>query len=152
MNKVILVLIGGFFLFTACKKDRLTDDLDQFEGRYTWEYSTYSEEWWSNDLTYYDAEDADYIAEIEFNNEGRIFFYIDGEEVHSTRYKITNIDRSHGDGKIGITIDPAVEDVKEMDMNNEMDLSIHGDTLFSDDFPGSSYDESLYGSHYFVRN
>lgn len=137
-------------ILTACEKDLLIDHLEIFKGRYTWEYSIYREHWWSSDTKYRNADNFDYKAEIEFDSNSKVRFYIDGEEIHATRFAIESEEVL--DNSIYLRIDPAIENVKGLDLNNHLDLTLYNDTLVVDDFPGESYDKSAFGSHYFIRN
>jgi hypothetical protein len=140
------------FILNSCDKDKLTGDLDAFEGRYTWEYSRYSENWWSSSLTTRQASDFNYTAEVEFNEKGKVIFYIDGKEIHKTGYKILEQNDVGIEGQTNLRIDPNIENTKELDLNDYIDLTLREDTLTMNDFPGESYDEDLGGTHFFIRN
>jgi hypothetical protein len=146
---VILFLLV-MFMTNSCKKDKLTGDLDAFEGRYTWTHSIYKEEWWQSFNTTVNASGKDYTAEIEFTNTGKIIFYINGEEIHKTGYSIESQD-AIGDW-IHLEVDPFKEDTKELDLNDKVQFSISGDTLNVSTFPGNGYDASFGGGNYFLRN
>lgn len=136
----------------SCEKDKLTGDLDAFEGRYTWEYARYSENWWSSSLTTRQASDFNYTAEVEFNEKGKVIFYIDGKEIHKTGYKILEQNDVGIEGQTNLRIDPNIENTKELDLNDYIDLTLREDTLTMNDFPGESYDKDLSGTHFFIRN
>jgi hypothetical protein len=139
-------------MLLSCQKDRLTGELDAFEGRYTWTHSRYRPSIWSTNFTTTPASNFDYTAEVEFTDQGKIVFYIDGEAIHKTRYKILEQEDVELEGVLSLRIDPAIEDTKEIKLNNFIDFTLVEDTLTIDDFPGASYDEQAEGTHYFVRN
>jgi len=136
----------------SCKKDKLVGDLDLFKGRYTWEYSVQKEYWYSLSTITIPAANSNYTAEIEFNSKGKIIFYIDGQQIHKTGYSIEQQETTNNGNTISLKLNPRIEDSKEIDLNNFIDITITNDTLTVDDFPGESYDENLGGIHYFLRN
>ncbi len=149
---LFLLAILDLFLITSCKKDKLLNELEVFKGKYTWQYTMYREHWWSTTTLTRPASNSNYTAEIEFNNEGRIIFYINGQEIHKTGYSIENQETSNNGKTIWIKVDPIKENSKNLDLNDDVDFTITNDTLTVDNFPGTSYDEELFGTHYFTRN
>lgn len=148
-SKFTLVFLSVLVLL-ACKKDKLTNDLDAYEGRFTWEYTLFKENWWDSDFTKRNASQFDYVAEIEFNNEGKLFLYIDGEEVHKTGFSVESNETL--DGTISLKIKPAKKNSKDIDLPKYLELTLKNDTLSMGDFPAKSYDQSFSGTHYFLRN
>lgn len=149
LSDFTLMLLSVFVLL-ACKKDKLTNDLDAYEGRFTWEYTLFKENWWDSDFTKRNASQFDYVAEIEFNNEGKLFLYIDGEEVHKTGFSVESNETL--DGTISLKIKPAKKNSKDIDLPKYLELTLKNDTLSMGDFPAKSYDQSFSGTHYFLRN
>jgi hypothetical protein len=141
----------GSAMFFGCEKDKLNDELAVFEGRYTWEYSRYKENWWSSTYKTRLASTYDYTAEVEFDNEGSLIFYINGKEIHCTRYKIEK-QEILSDSSISLELDPSKENSKKLDLNDVVRFNLKNDTLMVNDFPGASYDDNVPGSHYFIRN
>ena len=151
-SAVLLCVFLVSLTFFACKKDKLIDDLEVFKGRYTWSYTYYFENWWDSSYKIFQASNADYKAEIEFNDQGKIIFYIDGVEIHKTGFSIENQELIGNGQIISLSVDPFHENSKNLDLNDKIGFSISGDTLNVDDFPGESYDRDFGGSHYFIRN
>ena len=146
----VVLLLLVMFVTNSCKKDKLVDELDVFEGRYTWTHSEYKQEWWQSYLTTVNASSKSYTAEIEFTNTGKILFYINGEEIHKTGYSIESQETVND--WIHLTVNPFNEDSKDLDLNDEVSFSISADTLNVGTFPGSGYDNSFGGGNYFIRN
>lgn len=146
----VLILASVLFLTNSCKKDKLTGDLDAFEGRYTWTHSWYKQEWWHSYQTFLGASSKNYTAEIEITNTGKIYFYIDGERIHKTGYSIESQEEI-GDWTY-LTVNPFNENSKQLDLKDELHLSISADTLGVSHFPGNGYDNSFGGGNYFLRN
>lgn len=144
------LMLLSVFVLVACKKDKLTDDLDAYEGRFKWEYTLFKENWWDTDLTKLNASKSDYTAEVEFNNEGKLFFYIDDEEIHKTRFSVESNETL--DATISLKIKLAKKNSKEIKLPQNLEFTLRNDTLSVGDFPSKSYDESFEGTHYFLRN
>lgn len=156
MRTTACLAVGLCFVLSvlsSCNRDKLTGDLDAFEGKYEWVYWEYRANWYSSARSIKLAEDFDYTAAIEFNGKGKVIFYIDNEEVHRTGYRIKD-QNTYEDGRvIELLIDPRIEDTQEIDLNNNIRFSLEADTLTCDDFPSESYDqETGKGVHFFVRS
>lgn len=146
----LMFILSLLFVSSSCKKDKLTGELDAFEGKYTWTHSWYKQEWWHSNNTYLDATSKNYTAEIEITNTGKILFYINGEQIHKTGYSIESQETI--DGWLYLTVKPSKKNSKQIDLNNELHFSISADTLSVSKFPGSAYDNSYSGGNYFLRN
>ena len=149
------LLIGTLFfsvLFFSCKKDNLVNELEVYKGRYTWDFTVKKDNWWSNSTTTKPATNWNYTAEVEFTNEGKLLFFINGEEIHKTGYTIVEQNVYNNGTTVSLVIDPHKEDSKKLDLNNEVSFTLTNDTLSIDDYPGNSYDEYNSGTHYFIRN
>lgn len=145
-----LLIVSLLLLLSSCRKDKLSGELDLFKGKYTWKYTEYSEYWWSSDLLIRDASVSEYTAEIEFDDRGKVIFYIDGQKVHKTGY---SVERQETIGNtVSLRIQPFKENSKHLDLNDFMDFTVTNDTLTVDDFPSESYDDSFVGTHFFIRN
>ncbi|MDC1221443.1 hypothetical protein N8Z47_02100 [Salibacteraceae bacterium] len=59
---LLILLIGS----SSCNKDKLVDELDQFEGTYEWEYTLSRKYWWSTASTISYPADRNYTAAIKF--------------------------------------------------------------------------------------
>ncbi len=137
-------------LLTACKKDTLEGELTAFHGRYQMNFYTYTQCFLCTKVYTGYASNLDYTAEIEFSPKGKIIFYIDNEELHKTAFRIVAsdiTDPSH----LQLDIDPIVEDVKGLDLNNQLSFQLINDTLYTVDFPGESYDQDIHGNFRFLR-
>lgn len=150
MKKYTVFAILLCFLSSSCEKDKLTGELDEFEGKYSWSYSKYKEELWTAFRTR-TPDSEGYTAQVEMTDRGKIIFYINDEEIHKTGFSIVNQEITNNGQSISLEINPVVENTKEIDLNNTLGLTLTGDTLYVDDFPGESYDSSNYGQHYFLR-
>lgn len=151
-RSIFLSYFIGLLILVGCQKDKLKDELEPFKGRYTWVEYRYKQNWWDSGLTSRPASNYDFKAEIEFDNKGKIKFYIDGKEIHKTGYSIVDQSVMDGDQTILLTVNPRIEDSEDLDLNNTIDFWLKGDTLTCDDFPGESYDDKLGGEHLFQRN
>ncbi len=147
----IIILLISVMSF-SCEKDNLVDELEVFKGKYTWNYTKYRKNWWSNTYITKPATKWDYTAEVEFNTKGQLVFFINGKEIHKTGFKVIEKYISNEGATISMEIDPSKEDSKELDLNNKVGFVLTNDTLSIDDFPGNSYDENNGGTHYFIRN
>lgn len=146
----VILFLFVLLVTNSCNKDKLTGDLEAFEGRYTWTHSLYKAEWWHSYNSIMLPADKGHTAEVEFTNTGKIIFYIDGEEIHKTGYSIESQDELSG--VLTLTISTFKGSSKELDLNNNVRFTLSGDTLTVNDFPGGGYDESYAGDNYFSRN
>lgn len=136
---------------TSCTKDKLEGELEIYKGRYTWNHSWYKKNVLSSSLTFRDASQSNYSAEIEFDDKGKVIFYINGEEKLKTSYSIKKQETINGN-TVTLEINPRKEDTRDLDFNDKISFSMTNDTLSNSQFPGNSYDQSLAGTHYFLRN
>ena len=144
-----------FFLLTlsltSCNKDKLIDDLASFKGRYTWQYTQFKEHWYDSEFTTRDADQSDYTAEILFNDEGKLFFYINNKEIHKTGFSVENTETIGS--TVSLKIKPAKKNSKNLKLEKYIELTLTDDTLLSiGTFPSKSYDDSFFGTHYFFKN
>lgn len=143
---IVTATINGF------QKDKLNDELEPYKGKYSWIEYRFRQNWWDSGLTSRPASNYDFKAEIEFDNKGKIKFFIDGEEIHKTGYSIVEHYVMDDGQTIFLSVKPRIEDTKEIDLNNTMEFWLRNDSLVVDDFPGESYDGNLRGEHLFQRN
>lgn len=146
-----LLVISLMSTSVSCKKDKLTDDLAVFKGRYSWSYTVFHENWWSTTTTTRAASNSSYTAEVEFTSKGKVIFYIDGEPIHKTGYSIESTEVSEDGETTWLTIRPFIENSKDLDLNDNVSFGIRNDTLSINDFPGESYDATIAGTDYFIR-
>jgi len=152
-NKGLLIhLIVISLTFYACQKDKLIDELEVFKGKYSWTHSVYKQNWWNTGFKTKYASNSEYTAEIEFNDEGKILFYINGEMIHKTGFSIETKELSNAGKTIYLAVDPYKEDSEALDMNDIIDFNLTADTLIVNDFPGAGYDNLFSGGNYFIRN
>lgn len=137
-------------LSSGCKKDTLEGELMAFHGRYQMEFYTYTQCFLCTKVYTGYASNLDYSSAIEFTPEGKVIFYIDNEELHKTAFKIVASDITDP-SRLLLDIDPIVEDVKGLDLNNEISFQLINDTLHTVDFPGESYDKDIHGNFRFLR-
>lgn len=147
-----LLVIGVVCTTVSCKKDKLTDDLAVFKGRYSWSYTVFKEDWWSANTTTRPASNSTYTAEVEFTSKGKIIFFIDGVPIHKTGYSIESTEVSEDGETTWLTVRPFVEKSKDLDLNDNVSFGVRNDTLSINDFPGESYDATIAGTDYFIRN
>ncbi len=148
-----LSLAAVVLSLNSCESDKLENGFENFYGSYTWEHTYYSKNWWDSRLYFRSADEANYSANIEISEDGFIYYYIDQQEVHKTRFKVLNQDYDAPSDTYWLELDPSKEDSKNMDLNNSMSFTLIGnDTLTSIDFPGEAYDESNHGNHFFIRD
>jgi len=146
----MLLSLPAFII--SCKKDKLTGIYDRFEGKYEWAYSYY---------TFRDcslcplkshtdfASQANYTAQIEFDNTTHITFFINNEVLVKKKFKIKD---QYQDGNT-LFMDLKVDVNKDvLDIDDKIEVySISEDTIYILGFPGSGYDNNFQGSNYFVR-
>ncbi len=137
----------------SCNKDRLTGNLDQFEGTYTWSHSVFKADWWSSETTRVNAENRGYTASIKLDNKSKIYFYANSEEIHKSKFRIAE-QNEEDDGTLNLVIEMFKEDNKseDLDFNDQLSLRLQNDTLDVGDFPGNVYDSTISGNNYFIRN
>ncbi len=149
--KTLFTYVIILIVSTSCNKDKLTGELEAFKGQYTWSHTTNRLHALTNKTQTRLASSYTYTAELEFNDKGKLFFYINGEEIHKTGFSIEQ-QNVNPDGSISLTIRAFKENSKKLDLNDEVRFALIGnDTLYADDFPGASYDENNTGGHYFIR-
>ncbi|MEZ4722355.1 MAG: hypothetical protein R2813_10830 [Flavobacteriales bacterium] len=153
-NRVLILLTccACEIAVSGCQKDKLKDELESFKGRYTWIEYRFRQNWWDAFLTTRPASNYDFTAEIEFDKKGKLKFYVDGNQIHETRYSIKEQNLLEDGQTVYLSLRPRSEESDEIDLNNTIDFWLKGDTLTCDDFPGESYDDKLGGEHLFQRN
>lgn len=81
------------FLLFSCGGDKLHDEYDILEGKYSWVSTGTSDgSIFSNDDPYITPERTGYTCAIEFSNDGRLLFYQNDEVINDSKYTILEKD------------------------------------------------------------
>ena len=99
MQKIPLLILVTLVVITSCKKDKLEGAYDRIEGKYQWIYSDYTyRDCILCALKYHvdSAKEANYTAQIEFDNTSCVTFYIDNAELTKKKFRISAFNSKHG--------------------------------------------------------
>jgi hypothetical protein len=152
---IVLVLLSVFVLF-GCEKGPLDGRYDAYEGKWKWVYTQSRTRTFDN----YDASirpaSEGYNAYVEFTKGGELVFFIDGDVIATTKYKVTD-QNSWGSNQ---------SDYSEYSLEVDFDVDENGlrlfetrtfgllnDSLYFEGFPFDGYKETdrLTGLGYFHR-
>lgn len=151
--KKLIVFTLITLLFTTCKKEDLNGPYSHLKGKYTWigntvKNCTLCPSYFNSNAT------ADFSAEIEFDESGKVKFYIDNELYLKHKFRISNeesfIDNSNFTIELNIDVPKS-----KLDIDDKLKVTLfEGDTLFIDKFPYNGYKsgQNLILNNIFIRN
>jgi hypothetical protein len=144
------LIIITFVLFVACKKDKLNGDLESYKGKFKW-VGNMGRPCVFCGVAFYDNSNADFSADIEFDNLGKVVFYINDELYLKKNYRVKKQSpNGYGGKEIEIRVDVPKS---KLDINDKLSLNIIGDTLYIDKYPLPGYPgKGSSMGNVFVRN
>ena len=155
MKKTLITLIALLYLplsFVSCEKDKLIGIYDQFEGKFEWTHSTYGYRDYPLGplLSHTDsATEANYTAQIQFDNTGRVTFFINDSILTKKKFIIKDQYEDSGLLYMDLRVDV---NKKVLDIDDRLEVySKSNDTIYLSGFPGDGYDTDFQGTNYFVR-
>ena len=146
----LLLFFSLAFTLLSCKKEKLDGELDALKGQYRWIGYLYSECALCS-IKFADATNADYKANIKFDNSGKVDFIIDDKSYLRKRFRITSKDITD---TYRFSIDIKVDVSKsQLDINDMLTIiMLSKDTIIVNKYPNPGYkSERESRGNYFVR-
>ena len=137
VQKTLLILIALFIL--GCKKDKLDNEFNAFEGKWQWIYTYSRTSIFSDFNTNLRPESTGFEAYVEFTNKGKILFFIDNEKLAETKYQIK--DQSKDGTSLNMELDFDIDE-NGLALSGKRHFGINNDTVNFIGFPYEGYKTS----------
>ena len=137
-------------LLSACKKDKLENEFDAFEGKWKWIYTLSRTSLFSDWDTRLRPENRAYDAYVEFTNEGTIKLFIDDQLLEEVKYRV--VDETQAGNYLQLRLDFNTK-TNDLNLSGERGFALNNDTLSFGGFLFNSYEKSQdeINSGYYVR-
>lgn len=152
MKKIIILTIILSGIFSSCQKESLDAPYAQLRGKFTWVGNT-TRDCELCSAYYITNNSGEFKAEIEFDESGKVKFYIDDEILEEKRFKIIKEEFFTNESNFSVHIKVDVSK-KNLDIDDNLTLTlINSDTLRIDKYPYNGYKSSnrIILSNYFLR-